>query len=180
MMAKGILKPFEVSEEEVGRLGPAELVLLVKRLVQADLQQWDVPVSAIHGTLKINVPDGGEDMRVEWSQPSSKAGTDRYFTVFQMKAEKLTDAKLRSEPLEAGGNRLKAAVAEVLARRGTYIIVTNKTNLTTPKRDAKISRLTEVRELLRSTIGKIDARVDHAHLDVYASPQCDDLPAKLG
>jgi hypothetical protein len=52
-MAQGILKPFEVSEDEVGRLGPTELVLLIRRLVEADLQQWGVPLSAVHGTLKI-------------------------------------------------------------------------------------------------------------------------------
>jgi hypothetical protein len=89
-----------------------------------------------------------------------------------MKAEKLTDAKLSSEPLEAGGKRLKPAVAEVLARRGTYIIVTNKTNLTTPKRGSDVPRLTQARRLLRSTIQKIDARVDQMRLDVYG-------PAKI-
>ncbi|MGC0392506.1 hypothetical protein [Bradyrhizobium sp. USDA 241] len=84
-----------------------------------------------------------------------------------MKAEKLSDAKLRSEPVEASGKRLKPAVAEVLARKGVYIIVTSKTNLTTPKPGSKVSRLTQVRHLLRTAIRKIDERVDHAHLDVY-------------
>ncbi|WP_298884966.1 hypothetical protein [uncultured Bradyrhizobium sp.] len=167
-MTKGIFKAFEVSEDEVGRLGPTDLVMLIKRLVEADLQQWGAPLSAVQGTLKINLPDGGEDLSVAWSQPSSKPGvTDHYFTVFQMKAEKLTDAKLRSEPIEANGKRLKPAVAEVLARRGTYIIVTSKTNLTTPKKGSKVTRRTEVRSLLRSAIRNIDERVDHARLDVY-------------
>lgn len=167
-MAKRILKPFEVSEDEVGRLGPTELVMLIKRLVEADLQKWGAPLSAVHGTLKINVPDGGEDVRVEWSQPSGQPGiTHHYFTVFQMKAEKLSDTKLRSEPVEANGKQLKPAVAEVLARKGVYIIVTSKTNLTTPKPGSKVSRLTQVRNLLRTAIRKIDERVDHAHLDVY-------------
>lgn len=167
-MTKAILKPFEVSEDEVGRLGATELVQLIKRLIQADLQLWGVPVSAIHGTLKINVPDGGEDIRAEWSQPSAVTGvSEYYFTVFQSKAEKLTDAKVRSEPLETGGRRLKPAVAEVVSRRGTYIIVTSKTNLTTPKRNSKLSRLTEMRSLLRSTISAVDARVDQVRLDIY-------------
>src|SRR5262249_19000511 len=140
----------------------------IKRLIQADLQQWGVPLSAVHGTLKINVPDGGEDIRVEWGKPSSRPDVfDHYFTVFQIKAEKLTDAKLRSEPVEAGGKRLKPAVAEVLARRGVYIIATNKTNLTTPKKRSGVTRLTEVRRLLHSTIRKIDARVEQERLDVY-------------
>lgn len=167
-MAKGIFKPFEVSEDEVGRLGPTELVMLIKRLVEADLQQWGAPLSAIQGTLKINVPDGGEDLRVAWSQPSSTAGrTDHYFTVFQMKAEKLGDAKLRNEPIEANGKRLKPAVTEVLARGGTYIIVTSKTNLTTPKRGSKVPRRSEVRSVLRAAIRKVDKRVDNARVDVY-------------
>ncbi|WP_157790073.1 hypothetical protein [Bradyrhizobium japonicum] len=167
-MSKGILKPFEVSEDEVGRLGPTDLVMLIKRLVEADLQQLGAPVSAVHGTLKINVPDGGEDISVAWSKPSSKPGvTDHYFTVYQVKAEKLTDDKLRSEPIEANGKRLKPAVAEVLARRGKYIIVTSKTNLTKPKKGSQVRRRTEVRSLLHSAIREIDERVDHAHLDVY-------------
>lgn len=172
-MTKAILKPFEVSEDEVGQLGPTELVLLIKRLVQADLQLWGVPLAAIHGTLKINMADGGEDIRVEWDQPSKTPDIiDHYFTVFQMKAEKLTDTKLRGEPLEADGKQLKPAVSEVLARMGTYIIVTSKTNLTTPKRGSKLSRLAEVRGLLRSTIRSVDARADQARLDVYG-------PAKI-
>jgi hypothetical protein len=61
-MTKAILKPFEVSEDEVGRLAPIELVQLIKRLIQADLQLAGIPLLAVQGSLKINVSDGGEDI----------------------------------------------------------------------------------------------------------------------
>jgi hypothetical protein len=154
-MVRAVLKPFEVSEDEVARLAPIELVQLVKRLIQADLQRWDAPLSAVQGTLRINISDGGEDIRVEWRGPSITRGPDgtfNYFTVFQLKAENLTDAKLESEPVEANGKQLKAAVAEVLDRGGVYMVVTSKTNVITPKRrtKSKVPRLTQLRELVRT------------------------------
>jgi hypothetical protein len=179
-MAKAVLKPFEVSEDEVARLTPVGLVQLIKRLIQADLQLWGAPLSAVQGTLKINISDGGEDIRVEWSGPSitpdGPGGTQNYFTVFQLKAENLTDAKLRKEPLEADGKQLKAAVTEVLDRKGTYIVVTSKTNVVTPKRgkDAKTPRLTELREVLRTSISNMDARGRQVKLDIYGPPKIAD------
>jgi len=167
-MTKGILKPFEVSEDQVGRLAPIELVQLVKRLIQADLHLAGVPLSAIQGSLKINVSDGGEDIRVEWNSRSGTAEYN-YLTIFQLKAENLSDSKLKKEPIEANGQRLKASVAEVVAQGGNYIIVTSKTNLITPKRGTKtkVPRLTEMRKLLHSSIKRFDARADLSKLHIY-------------
>jgi hypothetical protein len=179
-MTRAVLKPFEVSEDEVGRLAPIVLVQLVKRLIQADLQGWGAPLSAVQGTLRINISDGGEDIRVEWRGPSiipgGPDGTFNYFTVFQLKAENLTDAKLESEPVEANGKQLKAAVAEVLDRGGVYIVVTSKTNVITPKRGTKsrVPRLTQLRELVRTSIRRFDARADKLNLDIYGPPKIAD------
>ena len=71
LMTGAVLKPFEVSEDEVARLAAVELVQLIKRLIEADLQLWGAPLSAIQGKLKINISDGGEDVRVEWRGPFS-------------------------------------------------------------------------------------------------------------
>jgi hypothetical protein len=179
-MAKAVLKPFEVSEDEVARLTPVGLVQLIKRLIQADLQFWGAPLSAAQGTLRINISDGGEDIRVEWRGPSITPGGPEgiydYFTVFQLKAENLSDAKLKKEPLEANGKQLKPAVAEVLNRNGTYVVVTSKTNVVTPKRGdkAKVPRLSEMRRVLRASISDIDARGAQAKLDIYGPPKIAD------
>lgn len=177
-MTRAVLKPFEVSEDEVARLTPIGLVQLIKRLVQADLRVWGVPPLAVQGTLRINVSDGGEDIRVEWRGPSivpgGHEGLRNYFTVFQLKAENLSDAKLKKEPLEANGRQLKPAVVEVLDRDGSYIVVTSKTNVITPRDRGKsaIPRLTQMRQLLRASIRKLDKRASNkARMDIYGPPK---------
>ena len=183
-MTSAILKPFEISEDEIKRLGPVQLVQLVKRLIQSDLQLAGIPLSAIQGSLRINVSDGGEDIRVEWS--GAPVGTNyipRSFTVFQLKAEELNNKKFISEPLESDGKTLKPAVQETVTRKGAYVIITSKTNVTTPSRlrsrktkpktstkikAAKIvPRLDEIRDLLRGTISKFDTATKDIEVDVF-------------
>ena len=47
LMTGAVLKPFEVSEDEVARLAAVELVQLIKRLIEADLQLWGAPLSIV-------------------------------------------------------------------------------------------------------------------------------------
>jgi hypothetical protein len=133
----GLLKPFEIAEDDLAKLDATQLVQLIKFLVQADLQTAQLPVSAIEGTLRINISDGGEDIRVEWGGgPEATAFIPNRCTIFQCKAEKLTDAKLRAEPLLENKLALKPAVAEVVARGGAYVLATSKTNTVTPTRSS--------------------------------------------
>lgn len=60
------MKPFEVSELHIKQVDAVQLVQLIKRLAIADLHTANLQTSAVHGTLQVNVSDGGEDVRVEW------------------------------------------------------------------------------------------------------------------
>jgi hypothetical protein len=131
----GFLKPFEIAEEDIAKLDATQFVQLIKRLIQADLQTAQISSSAIEGTLRINIPDGGEDIRVEWSDgPERTEYIPNRCTVFQCKAEKLSDAKIKAEPILEDKTDLKPAVAEIVQRNGAYVLATSKTNTVTPRR----------------------------------------------
>lgn len=180
-MAKAILKPFEVSERDLMGLDAKQLVSLIKRLVQSDLQLAGVSQSAATGTLQITVSDGGEDVRVEWrGGPDRTDYIPRRFTVFQAKAENLSNTKLASEPLTTAKN-LKPALKEVVRQKGGYIVATNKTNVLTPSKAQKGSkrktiktRIAELREILRKTITSKAATAEHCEIDVYGYPKLAD------
>ena len=117
------LKPFEISEQQIEMLDQVQLVQLIKRLAFSDLHQKGVPLSAVHATLKVTVPDGGEDIRVEWTGgPERTDYIPNRVTIFQSKAENLPDAKFKSEPIDASGKSLKPAVLDVVNRNGAYVI----------------------------------------------------------
>ena len=134
-MPNPVLKPFQVDEATIRLLDQTQLVQLVKRLVQADLWTANIPLSAAVGTLVTNVPDGGEDLRVEWRDgPEKSDHIPRRFSIFQMKADSLTNTKLAKEPLSADNMFLNPAVQAVINEEGAYILVTNKTNVTSTSR----------------------------------------------
>lgn len=193
----GFLKPFEIGEDDLAKLTSTQFVQLMKRLVQADLHAAQVPLAALEGTLRINVSDGGEDVRVEWlGGPERTAFIPRRCTIIQCKAEKMSDAKLRAEPVLADKSGLKPAVAEALEKRGAYILATSKTNTTTPKRakaaksntgkstkskakKAKISkkqtpRLAELVDVVRTALSKYDRRAAEAEVGIYGAPKIAD------
>jgi hypothetical protein len=191
----GFLKPFEIGEDDLAKLPPTQFVQLMKRLVQADLHAAGVPLSALEGTLRINISDGGEDIRVEWSDgPERTAFIPRRSTIIQCKAEKMSDAKLRAEPVLADKSGLKPAIAEVLELQGAYLLVTSKTNTTTPRRagaakktvgkkskkakrstvNKQIPRLAEMVSVVRGVLSKYDKRAAKADLSIYGPPKLTD------
>ena len=124
---------FEVDPEQISRLDSVALVQLMKRLLLTECQLVDIPLRAAVVPLQITVPDGGEDGRVDWT-----GGTDSTnylpsrFSVFQSKAQNLTEGTVKAEilakaqkPRSKGGKtkpKLNDAVSEALSRRGSYVM----------------------------------------------------------
>jgi hypothetical protein len=200
----GFLRPFEIAEDDLAKLDATQFVQLLKRLIQADLLAHNIPLTAIEGTLRINVADGGEDIRVAWQGgPASTAYIPKRSCIFQCKAENLTDAKLKAEPILADKSALKVAVADVIAAEGAYVLATSKTNTVTPRRAANKSksaskksrpskklsksavkkvkkttaplpRLKEMVETIRRALSKYDRRADDTEIRVYGPPKLTD------
>lgn len=190
-------KPFEIEEKDLARLSADDFTKLMKRLITAEVHKAGIPKSAVEGTLQINISDGGEDIRVQWTGgPDQTDYIPARFTVFQCKAENLTDAKVRNEPQTDDKTALKPAVAEVMANQGAYVLATTKTNTTTPKtltaaatktkkakrakkakktakRPASIPKLKHLIELIRGTLSR-HGDVGNTKIGVYGAPKLSD------
>lgn len=57
---------FEVTAEDIERLNQNQLVDLLKRLITQELIKNKIPLRSASVPAQINIPDGGEDGRVEW------------------------------------------------------------------------------------------------------------------
>ena len=113
----------EASPAAVTALSSEKLVSLLKYLMLAECRLTGIPLRSSSVPMQITVADGGEDGRVEWSglTPSTDYFPDR-FCIFQSKAQKLTEARLRSEILKKDKIGLSEAIETVLVRRGAYIV----------------------------------------------------------
>jgi hypothetical protein len=141
---------FEAEPDQVEALDSKELVQLMKLLILAECRLAQIPLRAAHVPLQITVPDGGEDGRVEWcGGADSTPYFPRRYSVFQSKAQKLTDSSVKAEVLkkpvsaaarksrkksttatrkappattEAPAPTLSRAISGVLKRQGAYIL----------------------------------------------------------
>jgi hypothetical protein len=117
---------FDVDAGQITRLDSLQLVQLMKQLLLAECRSTEIPLRAVGAPVQISVADGGEDGRVDWI--GAAEGTDYFptrFSIFQAKAQNLTEASIRAEVLRAskkGRPTLNEAIKEVLARKGAYIV----------------------------------------------------------
>jgi len=55
-------KLVEVTWKQIGMLRDIELTKLLSMLLHLEAAAYNIPLSAVNVSLKINVPDGGEDV----------------------------------------------------------------------------------------------------------------------
>ena len=121
---------FEVTPESISALDEKQLVQLLRRLVAAELADAGVPLRGGHVPIQIHIPDGGEDGRVSWQGgPAETQYLPNRFCIFQSKVADHGPAGLAVEVLKprktgTSNPELKDALAEVIAKRGSYIVVT--------------------------------------------------------
>lgn len=118
---------FDAEPDYIATLDSSQLVKLMKRLLLTEARLTGIPLRAASVPLQITVPDGGEDGRISWA-----GGTDSTpyiparLTIFQSKAQDLTEARVKKEvlakPRKGKPPALNDAVAEVLAKSGAYVI----------------------------------------------------------
>lgn len=158
----------EVTFNEIERLSPIQLTVLLKKLLHLEALKFNIPLSNTYVSSKIEVPDGGEDGRIRWDKgPSSTDWIPKPFTLLQCKATKMTATASGKEILIKDESRLKPRVEEVLDAGGAYILFTNKSRNT----DHKKPLITAVRQSIKK-VGKSYA--DTADIKIYDS---DDIAA---
>lgn len=114
---------FECSYEDIQSLNAVELTGLLRKLLYLEARKFGIAASAVHASLKIDVPDGGEDGRIQWKgNPEHTTWLPSRFCLFQCKATALDPNDCKREVLVKGKNQLKPRVKEVLDAGGVYIL----------------------------------------------------------
>ena len=117
---------FEADPDFIKTLDSVKLVKLMKRLLLAECRLTGIPLRASSVPLQVTVADGGEDGRVKWAGgTASTAYFPNRLTLFQSKAQDLSDSKLRNEILKkrkGGAATLSEGISAVLDEGGSYIV----------------------------------------------------------
>lgn len=115
--------PFEVKSDVIATLKPPAFTELLRRLLSAEAQEYDLPHDGIHVGSSINVPDGGEDGRISW-----RAGPERTrflpsrLCQFQLKTGKIDPARAGKEVVTKGG-AVRPMIRLALEQGGHYIML---------------------------------------------------------
>lgn len=137
---------FEVNANQIERLNQNQLVDLLRRLIQAELNQNSIPLRCGTAPAQITIADGGDDARVSWSGgPNETDWLPSRFTIFQSKKGKTSPASLKAETQTKStqGSRspeLNEALQEAISRSGAYVIVTS-TSVVGTKLDRRIKAI---------------------------------------
>ncbi len=117
------LRPFEVTGKHVAALSPRRLMLLVRRLLDAEALSSDLPMDGVHVAANITAPDGGEDARIEWKNgPERTKFLPSRLTQFQLKAGPISPAEAGEDVLTEAGE-VQPMVRDALEKGGTYVMV---------------------------------------------------------
>ncbi len=123
---------FTASEEHLASLSPEEAVRFFRGLLWAEARRIEIPLSGIHVSHWINVPDGGIDADVAENALGGDNGLIKLgYTGYQIKAgksfEPWQDSAIKEELFgrnkPATPENLGEAVKACLKKRGTYVLV---------------------------------------------------------
>ncbi len=138
---------FEISGDDIAKLGDSDLRSLVAQLAIAELTANGHPRSSVTAGGHQDAPDGGIDVRVEY--PSDFSAPDfvpRRQTGFQVKKPDMPPGEIRKEmrPKE----RLREEICELAEVSGSYVIVSSHGSVTDkPLRGRKKAMRDALRDL---------------------------------
>lgn len=163
---------FETTYEDIKALKDFQLTDLLRRLLHLECACYGITAAGVCVSLAINIPDGGEDGRIEWTGgPEVTNYIPRRLTMFQCKATDMGPTDCAKELLQKNSNKLKPRVESVLDASGSYILFTSQAlngNLIS-------ERIIKMREAIR-TAGKTYA--DTADLHIYDANKVSDWTNK--
>jgi hypothetical protein len=118
---------FEVTNDQIERLNDIQLTQILRKLLFLETQKFEIESNCAHVALNINVGDGGEDGRINWS--NSATHTDfipNSNTLFQCKATSMGPAGYADEIIDSSGEELKARVKQTWEQNGCYLVFTTQ------------------------------------------------------
>lgn len=120
----------EATIEQIERLNDIQLSQLLHKLLYSEalklgLENYDIIVP-----LKINVADGGEDGRIEWTENKSNNWLKKSPSLFQNKATIMGPQKCYDEIIEPKSKtqkklKLKSQISDLIKKKGCYTLFTN-------------------------------------------------------
>ena len=120
---------FEVSASDIEQLKDFDLTDLLRRLLLLEASRIGLAQNYVDVSLNIDVPDGGEDGKVEWvgePDPTKSNWLPRRCTLFQVKATAMGPEKCRTEVLNSDETAIKPRVYEVVKAQGAYVLFYGK------------------------------------------------------
>lgn len=144
---------FEIELTDLENLDAYNFNKLLSKLVRLEIEQLGVPSLCVAGTLKIDIPDGGEDLGVAWAggPEPAKYIPDRK-TLFQVKAKRKFGPSDCEKELFDSGYKLRPRVEEIFRTKGTYVLILQKP-LTATQQSAYASKMRESLRKRRKAYG---------------------------
>jgi hypothetical protein len=151
---------FEITHEDIKQLNDLQLTDLLRRLLHLEASHYGIADRSVSVALNIDVPDGGEDGRIQWKRgPKSTNYIPSRLTMFQNKARDMGPKACADEMHQEGSVWLKARTEEGLDARGSYVLFT-----TQPLNGRQIAeRIKAMREAIRDA-GKSYANKADLHI----------------
>ncbi len=154
-------KILEVTDTDIHRLDAKQLTDLLRRLLLLEADRYSIPRQAVDVSLQINVPDGGSDGQIEWTDGLSETDfIPSRHTLFQCKATKIEPAGCKKEIQIKGSCDLKPEVEHVLDNGGAYVLFCTQ-SLNTQQKNKRIEK---IREAIKEAGKRYDADV---RIEIY-------------
>lgn len=151
----------ECTYKDIEALTDFHLTQLLKKLLYLEVRAFGIAASGAYASLNINVPDGGEDGRVEWQDgPERTNWIPGRLCLYQCKATDMSKEECKQEILKKASNEIKPRVKEVLDRGGTYILFYGRDCNT----EHQIPRIEKIREGIRES-GAVYA--DTSNIEIF-------------
>lgn len=148
---------FEVTPEDIERLGDADLRTLVGYVAEQELlRRGHSPVAVTYGGHQ-NAADGGIDVRVDLDDDTIDGYVPRPKTGFQVKAEDMAKADILVEMKPKGV--LRPSIVELGKAGGAYVIASSKGTVSS-------TGLTNRRNAMSAAVSGVDG-AENVHVDFY-------------
>lgn len=139
---------FEANANQIEYLDQSQLVDLLRRLIQAELNKNSIPLRSGTAPAQITIADGGDDARVSWSGgPNETDWLPSRFSIFQSKKGTTFPAGLKAETQDKSSQGTNApilneALGKAISQSGSYVIITS-TPVVGTKLDRRIKAIQE-------------------------------------
>lgn len=117
--------PFEVSEEQIHALTEYELSLLIRRLLQSEADENDLPFCRIHVPSEFRSADDGEDGRIQWDGgPERTKFLPGRYVQFQLKSGPIYPKQAEAEVVKNG--EVKNLILAAIREGAHYVLLCTK------------------------------------------------------